>query len=98
MFTLLENFEVDRSIPKREYNKLSPSEIIYKILLILKYIIIYLEMILLILSNSYLYLNFEVLPAAYGNRFPDRNDMRLVKLCAFALFSSYNLTTKSGKH
>ena len=48
--------------------------------------------------NSYLELNFDVLHAATNNRYVDGNDMKLVNLGPFALFSNYKLTTSSGKH
>ena len=48
--------------------------------------------------NSYLELNFDVLQAATGNRYPDGADIRLVNLGVIPLFSIYKLTTSSGKH
>ena len=50
------------------------------------------------LLNSHLDLNFDVLHTVTGNRYADEIDMRLVKIGPIALFSSYNLTTSSGKH
>ena len=48
--------------------------------------------------NSYLELNFDVLQAATGIRYADVNDIRLVNLGPIVLFSTYKLTTSSGKH
>ena len=48
--------------------------------------------------DSYLDLNFDVVHAATNNRYADGNDIRLVNLGPFALFSNYKLTTSSGKH
>ena len=48
--------------------------------------------------NSYLDLNFVVSHAASGNRYADNNGLGLVNLAPNALFSSYRLTTSSGKH
>ena len=50
------------------------------------------------LLNIYLELNFDVLQAATGNRYPDGADIRLFNLGVIALFSIYKLTTSSGKH
>ena len=50
------------------------------------------------LLNSYLELSFVVLHAATGNIYVDNNDIKIVNLCPFALFSNYKLTTSSGKH
>ena len=50
------------------------------------------------LLNSYLELNFDVLQAAINNRYVDGNDIRLVNLGPYALFSNYKLTTSSGNH
>ena len=47
---------------------------------------------------SHLDINFDVLHAATNNRYVNGNDMRLVNLGPFALFSNYKLTTSSGKH
>ena len=48
--------------------------------------------------NSYLELNFDVLLAATGNRYPGGADISLVNLAVIALFSIYKLTRSSGKH
>ena len=50
------------------------------------------------LLNSYLELNFYIIHAATKNRYLDGNDIRLVNLGPIAFFSSYKLTTSSGKH
>ena len=50
------------------------------------------------LLNSYLEIISDVLHAATGNRYADVNDIRLVNLGPFALFSNYKLTTSSGEH
>ena len=48
--------------------------------------------------NSYLDLNFEVIKRADNSRYANGNDIRLVNLGPIALFSSFKLTTSSGKH
>ena len=48
--------------------------------------------------NSYIELNFDVLHAASGNRYADRDNIRLVNLGPIALFSNYKVTTALGKH
>ena len=48
--------------------------------------------------NSYLDSGFVVLHAACNDRYEDKNDIRLAIFGPIALLSSYNLTTKSGKH
>ena len=47
--------------------------------------------------NSYLDLNYDVLKAASDDRHADGDDIRLVNLGPFALFSNYKLTTGSDK-
>ena len=47
--------------------------------------------------NSYLELNFDVLHAATNNRYVDADDIWLINIAAIALFSSFKLTTSSGK-
>ena len=47
---------------------------------------------------GYIDLNFDVLHAATNNRYADGNEIRLVNLGPIVLFSSYKLTTCSGKH
>ena len=48
--------------------------------------------------KSYLDLIFDVVHAATKNKYADNNDIRLVNLGPFALFSNYKLTTSSSKH
>ena len=48
--------------------------------------------------NSYTEINFDVLKAASSNRYADADDIRLINLGPRALFSTYKLTTSSGKH
>ena len=43
-------------------------------------------------------IHFDVLHAATNNRYVDGNDIRLVNLGPYALFSNYKLTSSSGKH
>ena len=49
-------------------------------------------------STSFLDLNYDVLHDASGNRYSQGNDISLVNLGLIDLFSSYMLTTNSGKH
>ena len=48
--------------------------------------------------NSYLDLSFEVIKKVDNSRYANNNVIRLVNLGSFALFSSFKLTTISGKH
>ena len=48
--------------------------------------------------KSYFELDFDVLRAATDNSYVDGDDIRLVNLAPIVLFSSYKLTTSSGKH
>ena len=48
--------------------------------------------------DSYLESNFDVLPAATGNRYADNSDLGMVKLGPIALYSNSKLTTSKGKH
>ena len=99
MFELSENYEVDRRILNRDYIRYSPSEIsTINIANFQIYINIPREDSIISLLNSYIELNFDVLHAANNNRYVDANDIRLVNLGPIALFSSYKLTTSSGKH
>ena len=50
------------------------------------------------LLKCYPVVSFDDLQAATGNRYADKNDIRLVNLGPIALFSNYKLTTSSGKH
>ena len=97
MFKLSEKYEIDRKVLKCDYIRYSPSEIttintpnsqIYNN--------IPREDSVVSLLNSYLELNFDVLQAATGNRFPDGADIRLVNQGVIALFSIYKITTSSG--
>ena len=99
MFKLNENYEVDRRILKCDHIRYSPggtstintsnSQI---------YIHIPREDTVISLLNSYLDLNFEVIKKADDSRYGNGNDIRLVNLGPIALFSSFKLTTSSGKH
>ena len=42
-------------------------------------------------------LNFEVIKKADNSRYANGNDIRLINLGSFALFSNFKLTTSSGK-
>ena len=99
MFKLNENYSVNRDILKCDYIRYSPSEIsTINTANSQVYINIPREDSVISLLNSYLELNFDVLHATTNNRYVDNNDIRLVNLGSIALFSSYKLTTSSGKH
>ena len=99
MFKLNEKYEINRDILKSDYIRYSPSEIsTINTANSQIYIIIPREDSVVSLLNSYLDLNFDVLHAATNNRYVDGNDIRLVNLGPIALFSTYKLTTSSGKH
>ena len=99
MIKLNENYEVDRRILKCDYIRYSPSEIsTINTPNSLIYINMPREDSVIFLLNSYLELNFDVIQAATGNRYPDGAEIRLVKLGVIALFSIYKLTTSTGKH
>ena len=99
MFKLNENYEVDRKILKCDYFRYSPaqtstintpnSQI---------YINIPREGSIISFLISYLDLNFEVIKKVDDSRYGNGNDIRLVNLGPVALFSSFRLTTSSGKH
>ena len=99
MFKLNEKYEIDRRILKCDYIRYSPSEISTintpnsQI-----YINIPREDSVISLLNSYIEINFDVLKAATSNRYADADDIRLINLGPIALFSTYKLTTSSGKH
>ena len=99
MFKLNENYEVDRRIFECDYIRYSPAETSTintpnsQI-----YINIPREDSVISLLNSYLDLNFEVVKRADNCRYANGNDIRLVNLAPVALFSSFKLTTSSGKH
>ena len=48
--------------------------------------------------KNYLDLNFDVLKATTNNRYVEGDDIWLINLAPIALFSSFKLTTISGKH
>ena len=99
MFKLNEKYKINRDILKCDYIRYSPSEIsTINIANSQIYINIPREDSVISLLNSYLDLNFDVLHAATNNRYVDGNDIRLVNFGPVALFSSYKLTTSSGKH
>ena len=99
MFTLNENYEVDRRILKCDYIRYSPAETSTvntpngQI-----YFNIPREDSVISLLNSYLDLNFEVIKKADDSRYAKGNDTKLVNLGPIALFSNFKLTTSSGKH
>ena len=98
MFKLSENYEINRDILKCDYKRYSPSEIsTINTANSQVYINIPREDSVISLLNSYLEINFDVLRADNSNRYLDGNDIRLVNLGIIALFSSYKLTTHSGK-
>ena len=99
MFKLNENYEVYRKILKQEYVRYllaetstinnHDSQI---------YINISREDSNISLLNSYLDLNFDVIERIDNSRHGNGNDIQLVNLRSIALFSSFKLTTSSGKH
>ena len=99
MFKLSEKYEIDRKILKCDYIRYSPSEISTintpnsQI-----YINIPREDSVISLLNSYFEIKFDVLKAATRDRHADADDIRLINLGPIALFSTYKLTTSSGKH
>ena len=99
MFNLCEKYEVHRRILKCYYIRYSPSGIsTINTANSQIYINIPREESVISLLNSYLDLNFDVVHAANNNRYADGDEIRLVNLGPVALFSSYRLTTSSGKH
>ena len=62
------------------------------------YINIHREDSVISLLYSCLEINFEVIRKADNSRYTNGNDIRLVNLGPIALFSSFKLTTSSGKH
>ena len=99
MFKLSENYSVNRDILKCDYIRYSPSEIsTINTANSQVYINIPREDSVISLLNSYLELNFDVLHAATNNRYANNNEIRLVNLAPVGLFSSYKLTSSSGKH
>ena len=72
MFKLSEKYEIGRKILKCDFIRLSPSEIsTINTPNSQKYINIPREDSVISLLNSYLELNYDVLQAATGNRYPD---------------------------
>ena len=99
MFKLNENYEINRDILKCGYIRYSPSEIsTINTAKSQVYINIPRKDSVISLLNSYLELNFDVIRADNSNRYLDGNDVKLVNIGCIALFSSYRLTTSSGKH
>ena len=99
MFNLNEKNEIDRRILKCDYIRYSPSEIsTIDTLNSQIYIRLPGEDSVIKLLNCYIELNFDVLKAATNNRYADTDDMRLINLRLIALFSTYKLTSSSGKH
>ena len=99
MFKLNENYQVDRTIPKCDYNRYSPAEIsTMKTLKSQIYINILREDSVTSLLNSYLDLNFEVIEKADKSRYRNGNDVRLVNLGLIVLFSNFKLSTSSVRH
>ena len=99
MFTLSEDYEIDRRTLKCDYIRYSPSEMsTINTPNSQVYVNIPREDSVISLLNSYLELNFDVIQAATNNRYTNDNDIRLVNLGPIALFSNYKLTTSSGKH
>ena len=99
MFKLSDKYEINRDFLKCDYIRYSPSEIsTINTVNSQIYINIPREDSVISLLNSYLELNFDVLHAATNNRYADGNDIMLVNLGFIGLFSTYKLTTSSGKH
>ena len=99
MFKLNEKDETDKRILKCDYMRYSPSE---KSTINTPnsqmFINIPREDSVISLLNSYIEINFDVLKAATSNRYANTDDIRLINLAPIALFSTYKLTTSSGKH
>ena len=99
MIKLSENYSINRDILKCDYIRYSTSETsTINTPNSQVYINIPREDSVTSMLNSYLELYFDVLHAATNNRYVDGNDIRLVSLGPYALFSKYKLTTSSGKH
>ena len=98
MFELNENYEVDRRILKCDCIRYSPPETSTmnnpnsQI-----YINIPREDSVISLLTSYVDLNFEVIQKADDSRYVNGIDIRLVTLRPIALFSTFKLSTSSGK-
>ena len=99
MFELNENYEIDRRILKCDYIRYSPAETsTINTPNSQTYINIPREDSVISLINSYLDLNFEVIKNADNSKYGNGNDIKLVNLGPIALFSTFKLTTSSGKH
>ena len=98
MFKLNEKYEVNRLILLCDFNRYSQSDIsTINTANSQMYIKIPRENSAVSLLNSHLDLNFDVLHAVTNIRYADNDDMGLVNLGVIGLFSSYILTTISGK-
>ena len=90
---------MDRKNLKCDYIRYSPAETsTIKTPNCQKYINIPREDSVISLINSYLDLNFEAFKKADNSRYANGNDIRLANLGLIALFSTFKLTTSSGKH
>ena len=99
MFKLNEKYEVDRRILKCEYIRFSPAE---TSTINTPKSQIYIkrpkEVSVISLLNSYSDLNFKAIKKTDNSRYGNGIDIRLVTLGPIALFSTFKLTTPSGKH
>ena len=98
MFKLNKKLEINRNILKCIYIRHSPSKI--KRLSTAKsqiHIKNSTEDSVISLLNSYLDLKFDVLHAACNDTFADYNYIRLFNFGPTAIFSTYKITTSSGK-
>ena len=99
MFKLNENYEVDRRILRCDYIRYAPAETsTTNTPNSQMYINIPRGDCVINLLTSYLDLNFEVIKKVDDSRYGNGNDIRLVNLGPIALFSTFKLTTSSGKH
>ena len=99
MFKLNENYEIDRRILKCGYVRYSPAETSpINTLKSQIYIRIPKEDSVFSVFNSYYDQDFEVIKKADIPKYGSGNNIRLMNLGPFALFSNFELTTSSGKH
>ena len=99
MFKPNENYEVDRRILKCDYIRYSPAETsTMNTPKSQMYISIPREDSVISLLTSYIDLNFEIIKKADNSRYANGNDKKLINLGPIALFSSFKLTTSTGKH
>ena len=99
MFKLIERYHIDRRIQKCDYIRCSSSKnSTINTANSQIYINIPREDSFFSLLKSYLDLNFDGINAATNNRYADADDIWLINLAAIALFSTFKLTTSSGKH